>query len=303
MKSGGAEDKNGGVNEESEAESESGIENGVAYGLAAVAGGGTEGASLDDAGMEIKIVRHDGGAEDANGDVQHFAIVEDFGGGDEADDGGAPDRMREKDFVGKASADGGDESDDESFDDAEAAALEGEDDQDVEAGDNHASEKGQAEKKLESNGGAENLGEVAGGDGDFADDPEDDGSTAGIMLAAGLGQIAAGGDAELRGKRLEKHGHEVAEKNDTEKGVAEFRAAADVGGPVAGVHIADGNEIAGTGKSEHFANPGSRVRDGNSAMSLGQRRQALTAGLGRGRGRSGSRIGAGGGFGFELGRK
>jgi hypothetical protein len=144
--------------------------------------------------MKIEIVRHDCGAEDADGDVQHVAVSEDFGGGNEADRGGAPDGMREKDFVGEAAGDGGDERDDESFDDTEAAALQRKDDQDVEAGDDHASEKRKTEKKLESDRGAKDFGEVAGGYGDFADDPERYRSAARIVFAASLGQIAARGD-------------------------------------------------------------------------------------------------------------
>ncbi len=53
------------------------------------------------------------------------------------------------------------------------------------------------------------------------------------MVAAGLGEVAAGDDAEFRGKRLEKHREEIADEHDAEKRVAEFGAAADVGGPVA----------------------------------------------------------------------
>jgi len=44
-------------------------------------GFGAKGASLHEAGVEIEIVRHDGGTEDADGDVEHFAVAEDLGVG------------------------------------------------------------------------------------------------------------------------------------------------------------------------------------------------------------------------------
>src|SRR5580693_6781023 len=120
MKRRRAEDEDGGVDEQGEAESHRGVENSVAHGLAAVADRGTESARLHDAGVEVKIVRHNRGAEDADGDVQHFPIAQNFSPRDKSDDGFSPDRMREKDFVSEAARDGGDESDDEGLDDAEA---------------------------------------------------------------------------------------------------------------------------------------------------------------------------------------
>ncbi len=59
------------------------------------------------------------------------------------------------------------------------------------------------------------------------------------MGPAEFGQIAAGGDAEPGGKGLEQHRHQVGEDNDPEQVVAIGRAALDVGGEVAGVHIGD----------------------------------------------------------------
>jgi len=251
----GAEDEDGGVDEESESEGQRGVENGVAHSLAAVADGRAEGASLHYAGMKIEIVRHDRGAEDADADVQHVTVAENFRARDEADDSFTPDRMSEEDFVGEAASDGGDQSNDEGLDDAESSTLQGEDDQNVESRDNHTRKKRQAEKQLEGNSGAKNFREVARSDSNFADDPKRDRSAARVMLAASLSQIAAGGDTQLCGKALQKHRHEVADKNDAEKGVTEFRAAADVGGPVARVHVADSYEVAGPGKRENFANP------------------------------------------------
>src|SRR3984957_10299281 len=277
MKRRGAENEDSSVDEQGEAESHRGIENSVTHGLAAIANRGTESARLHYAGVEIKIVRHNSGAEDTNGYVQHLPIVQNFSARDEPDDGFSPYWMGEKDFVGEAAGDGGDESDDEGLDDAKAAPLQGEDDQDIESSDSHAREQRQTEEQLESDGGAKHFRKVASGDGDFADDPKRDGSTTRVMLAASLSQVAPGGDAQLGRKRLQKHRHEVADENDAEKRIAKFRSSADVRSPVARIHVADRNEITGPGKCEHFANPRRGVGDGNGAMGLGQRGQARQA--------------------------
>ena len=73
-----------------------------------------------------------------------------------------------------------------------------------------------------------------------------------IVVAAGLREIAPGDDAELRREPLEQHGHEVREQDDAEQRVAEARSAGEVGGPVAGIHVADGDEIAGSGEGEEL---------------------------------------------------
>src|SRR5712675_802678 len=136
--------------------------------------------------------------------------------GDKPLGGFAPQRLCEENFVGKAGGNGGDERDDEDFDEAKAAALQSQNNQDVEGGDEHAGEQREPEKELQGDRGAEDFREVAGGDGDFANDPQHKRDAAGILLAARLREVAAGGDAELGGKSLQQHGHEVAEHYDTE---------------------------------------------------------------------------------------
>ena len=66
----------------------------------------------------------------------------------------------------------------------------------------------------------------------------------GIGVAAGLRQIAARGDGEPRAERLQHDRHDVGEQRDDQQRVAEFRPAGERGRPVAGVHVADGDEIA-----------------------------------------------------------
>jgi hypothetical protein len=55
--------------------------------------------------VEIKIVRHDRGAQNADGDVQHFPVAQDFRARDKANGGLAPKGMREKYFVSETGGD------------------------------------------------------------------------------------------------------------------------------------------------------------------------------------------------------
>ena len=222
MESSGAKNEDGGIDKKRQAEGQRGIEYGVTHRFAPVARGGTEGARLHDAGMKVKIVRHDRGAKDADGDVEHFAVTEDFGTGDEADGGFAPERMSEKDFVSETSGDRGDERDDESFDKAKAAPLQCQDDENVECGDENAGQQRQAEKKFQGDGRAQNLGKIAGGNGYLTDHPEKQAGTARVLFAARLGQITPRGNSEFCRESLQKHRHQVADEDDAQKRVAEL---------------------------------------------------------------------------------
>ena len=65
-----------------------------------------------------------------------------------------------------------------------------------------------------------------------------------VGVAAGLRQVAPAGDAEARRERLQQDRHQVRHHDHAEQRVAEARAAGEVGGPVARVHVADGHQVA-----------------------------------------------------------
>src|SRR6266567_4856066 len=213
----GAKNEDRGVDKKRKPESEGGIEHCVTHGFTAIADGGTKSPRLDDAGVKIKIVRHDGRAKDANGDVQHFAVAKDFRPGDESDGGFAPKRMSKKDFVSETKSDRGDERDDESFYKAEAPALQRENNENVQGSDENTGKKRQTEKKLQCDGGSQDLGEVTGGDSNFADHPKEEGGPAGIVFAAGLSEVTTRRNPKLRRKGLQEHGHQVADEDDAEE--------------------------------------------------------------------------------------
>ena len=122
--------------------------------------------------MKIEIVGHYRGPKDANGNVKHSAVPQDFGARDEADCCFAPQRVGEKDFVSKTSGNRTDKRHDKRFHKAKPAALQCENNQNVESGDEHARQKWQPEEKFQRDGGAQNLREIARCDSDFAYYPE-----------------------------------------------------------------------------------------------------------------------------------
>ena len=136
----------------------------------------------------------------------------------------------------------------------------------VERGEADAPDERDAEEQVERDGGANDFREVARTDGCFAQQPEHDGGGLGVMIAARLCEVAPGDDAELGAEGLQKNRHEVGDEDDAEQRVAELRTAREVGGPVAGVHVADSHEITRAGKRKQLAPETERLRHHNRPM-------------------------------------
>src|SRR2546430_11175884 len=73
--------------------------------------------------MKVKIVRHDRGAKDADGDVEHFAVAKYFRAREKPDSSFVPKWMSEEDLIREARGDGANQRNDESLYEAEPAAL------------------------------------------------------------------------------------------------------------------------------------------------------------------------------------
>src|SRR5207248_10304234 len=96
-----------------------------------------------------------------------------------------------------------------------------------------------------------------------------------VAVAAGLREVAAAGDAEARGERLQQDRHQVREHDHAEERVTVLGAARKVSRPIARVHVADGDEIAGTGEREQLPPEAGVRRDRNRTVNF---RQAYAAG-------------------------
>ena len=80
---------------------------------------------------------------------------------------GTPFRVGKRDLHGKAGGDDAEQRDDEGFEVAEAKALQIEDEENVERGQQHADLERNAEKQIEADGRADDFGDVGGDDGDL----------------------------------------------------------------------------------------------------------------------------------------
>jgi len=96
----------------------------------------------------------------------------------------------------------------------------------------------------------EELGEVGRHRRDLADDPHRDDDGFGETVAAELGEVLAGDDAELGGERLEQHRHEIGQHDDPEQAIAVARAGLDIGREIARIDIGDRGHHGGTQKGQ-----------------------------------------------------
>ena len=89
--------------------------------------------------------------------------------------------------------------------------------QHVEAGDDDGPEQRDVEQQVEGDGAAQHFGQVAGADRDFAHQPVGPAVQRGIPVAAALGEVFAGDDAEAGGDDLQEDRHEAGEADDPEQ--------------------------------------------------------------------------------------
>jgi hypothetical protein len=198
--------------------------------------------------MQIEIMRHHGRSEDAEGEIQHFRVGDDVRRRRKTFDHRRPIRIGKRDLDREAHGDDAEQRHDQRLDPAEAEPLQIEDQEHVQRGDDHADFKRNAEDEIEADGRADHLGDVSRDDGDFGEEPQAQCDGFRKRIAAGLRQIAAGGDGKPRAKRLQHDRHDVGDQRDDKQRVAEFGAARERRRPVARVHIADGDEVAGADK-------------------------------------------------------
>ena len=67
-----------------------------------------------------------------------------------------------------------------------------------------------------------------------------------------VGEIAPGRDPQLHAEVLKEDRHEVRDEDDEEEGVSVLGAALEVSRPIARIHVADGDQIAGTEEGEQL---------------------------------------------------
>ncbi len=107
-------------------------------------------------------------------------------------------RLRPQDFNAEADGDHGDQRQHKRLDGADAEALKPEQQQGIPRGDQYAREQRNVKQQVEPDRGAQDFGQVAGGDGDLAEHPQREIDAPWIGFATGLGQVAASDDPQPR---------------------------------------------------------------------------------------------------------
>ena len=135
-----------------------------------------------------------------------------------------------------------------------------------------------AEQQVERDRRADELGQVGRHRDELGLDPQAPGDRPREVLAAQLGQVAPGGDADLRRQVLDQHRHQVGGEQHPEQQVAELRAAGDVRGEVAGVDVGDaGDERRAEDREGPADAPAGRMRSSSLAVGARRRRGAASA--------------------------
>ena len=155
-------------------------------------------AVLGQRGVQVDHVRHDRRAENADGEQYRLVALE---VGDDRVLGDRPERrVGEPELSQVADADHGDERRDHSLERPEAEALQTEDQERDHAGQHSRRKERDSEQQLQPEGRAEELGEVGRHRDRLGLDPQEDRRAVRELFATELGQVAAGGNPELRGE-------------------------------------------------------------------------------------------------------
>ena len=222
--------------------------------------------------MQVEVVGHDRRADDAERQVEHVRVGDDLRRRREAANHLPPIGIGHGDLHDEADGDDAEQRDDEGLDPTEALVLQIKDQEHVGGGDDDADLQRNPEQQVEADRRPDDLRQIGGADGDLGQEPERVGKRPRIGVAAGLGEVAAGGDRHPGAQVLQDDRHDVGEEGDEEQRVAELGASGEGRRPVAGVHIADGNEVAGA-EERHQLAPHRAVRgDRDGPVHLGQGR-------------------------------
>ena len=146
----------------------------------------------------------------------------------------------------------------------ESAVLQVEHEKHIGRGQAHTPEKRDSEQQLQRNGGAEHLGKIAGGNGDFADDPEHEG---GAPANSESRHACARSRPLAMPSRADSDCSRIAMKFDSMMTLSSvYPNLAPPAMSVAqlpGIHVADGDQVARPGEREHLfpGRPADRDRE------------------------------------------
>ena len=233
-------------------------------------------ARLHDRRVQVEVVRHHRRADDADGEVEHRRVGDDARPGHEAGQHRrqlraaarrSGTRSRRRPVATSAMIAASSQRKPRLCNASRSITSS--------SGDDDARHERQAEQQVEADRHADHLRQVAGDDRHFAEQPERPVRGRREVAPARLRQVDAGAEAQPHGGGLEQHRHQVREQDDREQRVAELRAGGERGRPVAGVHVADCDQVTGAEEKQHAAPGGAlrrRTRGGDRSVDLGEAR-------------------------------
>ena len=92
-----------------------------------------------------------------------------------------------------------------------------------------------------------------------------------IVIATGLRQIPSCDDAKFDAEMLKQDRHEIGDHDDGKQRVTKSGTAGQIGGPVAGVHVAHRDEKPGAGESRQLPPKGRLRRNDDAPVDFRQR--------------------------------
>ena len=193
-------------------------------------------------------MRHHGRADDPDREQHGLAPLELRLDHVQAD--GAERRVRVVELGEVAGADRGDEAGDHGLERAQAEALQAQDQEGRDPGQQRRGEERDPEQEVESERGAEELRQVGRHRDQLSLYPEPERGPAGEALPAHFRQVAPRRDPELGREQLDQHRHQARGDDHPGERVTELRAAGDVRREVAGVDVRDAGHERGAEEGE-----------------------------------------------------
>ncbi len=219
-------------------------------------------------------MRHHCRTKNTECEIQHVTIGNDLCRRCETADHLAPVRISHCDLNSEACRDNSEHADDKRLDPTEADGLQREDEEDIERRYEDTDLKRNAEQEIEANGRADDLREIGCSNRDFGEQPKRPCERLGESIAARLGKVAPRSDAEPRTQRLQNDGHDVGHQRHRKQRITEFGTARERSRPVAGIHVAGGDEITRPQERSEFAPERAGPDNLDRGKHAGQRRLA-----------------------------
>ena len=164
----GGQNHDGGVDQQRQRQAHHGVQRGKAHRFTPAFRGGMHTARLHNGRVQVQVVRHHGGAHNADGQVQRARLLQPFQAGHKAHRHAKPVRLRHGQLHHKTAANRQHQAQHNCLDPAKACALQAQHQHRVKGSDGDAHRNRHAEQQMQRQRTAQHLGQITGDDGDFS---------------------------------------------------------------------------------------------------------------------------------------